>query len=229
MLTTLVIAESEDRKSKLVEKLIKLKVDSVAGSIGQDCMWVANGVKCIGDIKTPSDFMASYNDGRLHKQLFEEAGFKFILIEGAWSRDGGWTVGNKSHGWSWNAFDNARATLHLEGVFTALCHTTNQTSRRLAELYKWTENHIGVEFTGAWHRPEVKKPVKIRDVRRESQVGLLMHLPYCGQKKAEILVDTFGVLGTMDAVVNNIDILLSIPGLGKKTVDGWREYLIDNM
>jgi hypothetical protein len=83
-----------------------------------DLMWTCDGRNVAGDIKTGPDFIASYQDGRLHNQIKAmqdlDCVLQFIFLEGPLSTDGGYTVGDRQHGWDWKQFENAKLRIQLE-------------------------------------------------------------------------------------------------------------------
>ena len=228
----LIVETTEDRRKGLVSKLIKVYgVPAVAGSLPLDFAWTAQKLPVMGDSKTPSDLIASAKDGRLHEQMqvaTDAGGLAFIFLIGEWSIDGGWTVGQREHSWTWDAFDDLLVSLQCEGV--KIIHVPNEEAvpRRLATFYRWTER----ENHGSWHRSPVLLPpaYDYADEDFRSKVGLVMHLPGCGPTKAEALLRRYGLATTLGISVDELDRAterwLAVKGIGPKLVSKWREYLL---
>jgi len=160
-LSPIMIAANEERKrkkfdgQKIADALKAYNVPAMP-SIHQpiDILWYVDGQCVAADCKTVEDFIASYQDGRLHDQITAmqnmQCKFFFLLIEGdPWSEDGGFNVGG-SHGWTWDAFDDAIFDVQVYGgVQIVRSPSKEQTPRRLAALWRWT----GKDEAASWHSP----------------------------------------------------------------------------
>lgn len=226
-LSPIVIETHENAKTDLAARLGRLNLKTVVGPLAVDLAWTASGRSVMGDNKTPSDLIASVQDGRLHKQMeaAKAADIRFVNIEGSWSRDG-MTVGQAGHAWTWEAFNNLVASLQVEGIVVLHSPSQEETPRVLKAFYEWTDRDHG-----SWHQPERFFPTKADYADKDFylKVGMLMHLPDCGQKRAEALINAYGmrgVLGIAD-LTEAKERWLAIKGIGPKLANKWYDFLSD--
>ena len=237
------IAEDQDRRStkdfgtSLVERLKRENVPAVTSKyLAFDVFWTIDDSCAAGDLKKVQDFIDSYTDGRLHKQIGAmtdmKSKFPFLCIEGQWSRDGH-IVGDNKHGWTWDGFDNALADVQLfGGVKLIHSYSPESTVKRLADLWRWT----GKDKAASWHSPvpveaysDYKQGVIFYDETFRNQVGTIMHWPGCGLVTANTLrenfsfMDVFGI--TEEGLTEAIKRWKSIKGIGPKSVAAWEAFI----
>jgi hypothetical protein len=230
--------ERESRHTNLVEQLSRYNVPALQ-ALHQpvDLLWVVDGRPVFGELKTPVDLIASYQDGRLHNQVMAMLEVSpllaFVCIEGSWSDDGDMVGGE--HGWAWDAFDNAVLRLQMDGIKIIHSPSTGEkTVRRIAALWKWTRDSI--DKVGSYHSPTAieafnvpDKNIWFYDATVRSHAGMLMHLPDCGIVTAHALRDAhplMDILGiTEEGLARAKRIWVTTKGIGKKTIAKWEEYL----
>jgi hypothetical protein len=110
--------------------------------------------------------MSSYTDGRLHSQIttMQNAGCWFyglMLIGDPTSQDGGFTVGDGTHSWSWTGFDDAVLDVQvMGGVKIIRAPSKDLLAKRIAGLWAWS----GKDEFACWEvasmalRPSYDKP-----------------------------------------------------------------------
>ena len=228
------IADDEARRHNLVEELHRLNIQAVpSSSIPFDYLWMVDGKTVAGERKSIGDFIASYGDERLHNQISAmhdlQAVFKFILIEGVWSKDG-MTILNQS--WTWDQFDNALLSIECDDVKVVHSFSEATTPRRLASVYKWTMK----DDPGSWHDPmaiipanDFKQGVIFFDKTYRNHIGTLMHIQGVGAKVADDLLTQFAfkdILGIEEAGLQQaIKRWKSVKGIGPKTVKAFEEWV----
>lgn len=226
----IVIAKDEERHNGLIERLKLYDVLGVPGGIPVDYAWAAHGVPIMGDNKTPQDLIASALDGRLHNQIQamkEAKALGFILVEGEWSQDGGHTVGDVTHGWTWDQFDNLLFSLQTEGILVAHVVAEALTPKRLASLYTWTTK----DRRGSWHTPVPLLPPAqdFFDKEYRKRVGMMMSLPSMGADRASKLVHGYGLMGALGITEEGLATAkkrwLEQKGIGSKLADTWEAWL----
>jgi ERCC4-type nuclease len=217
------VAPDEDRNHNTVEALLKLNQPAKALHIPVDYAWQGE-IPVMGERKTPDDLIASANDGRLAKQIDAmQESYGFILLEGQWSFDGGWTVGR----WTWDQFMNLLQSIQSKGVKIDLSPNKEMTPRRLVALYKWSQK----EEHDSWRRPLVAMPPAEDYLDRDyrGKIGMLMHLPDCGEKKANVLMESFGLMGTLGITEEGLTEAsgrwATIKGIGPKLTKKWEEWI----
>ena len=156
--TPLLVAADQDDESHIVAALCGLNVPAVRSEshLPVDYVWTIDGRPYMGDNKTPSDLIASAEDGRLFQQVWDmqQAGCAemFILIEGEWSFDNGYNVGNPKHPWSWEEFDALCQSLYERcGVTIVHSARKERTPFRLKALYKRSYEEKG--DVASWQLP----------------------------------------------------------------------------
>ena len=239
-LSTIAIDANEDQKPvvgdtrrNLVQQLVTLGAPATrVPSMPIDVAWSSGGQPCMFDLKTPEDFIASSQDGRLHYQMesMQRADCMVygFVIEGRWGNDGV-TIGHGPHAWSWNRFDDLVLSVQCEGACIVHVADAARTASRLYDLYKWT----GKAAHGSWHRPAKSSPVlreKYADRSYRKHVESLMNLlPDMGEKRANMLLDTYAfmdILGiTEDGLAEAAVRWQAVRGIGPKVVGVWDSYL----
>lgn len=241
-LSTISIDANEDQKivdevtkaqRNLVQQLRNIGVNAQrVPSLPVDVVWSVDGRSCMFDLKTPDDFIASAQDGRLHQQMTDMQRANCLvygfIIEGRWSQDDE-TIGYGTHAWSWDRFDNLVMSVECEGAKILHSPRVERTARRIHSVYVWT----GKSATGSWHAPVKPAPTLHeryidRSYRKhiESLMGLL---PDMGEKRANLLLDTYSfmdVLGiTEDGLREASARWRSVRGIGDGLVRNWEAYL----
>lgn len=223
---TLIVAKDEDRHTGMVESLSRLNVPARAGDIPVDYLWVSNrGLTWSGDNKTVPDLIASVGDGRLHNQtqfMKRTGGMGFLLIEGYH------TDGYMVDKWTHEAFWDLLQSLQCEGIHVDMSAGEKYTPKRLAALYNWSNK----KEVGSWHQPVVLMPPVegFLDEEYRSKVGMLMHLPGMGPKRAEELLRAYGLMGTLGMNYEGVQIAQdrwkAVKGIGPKLAERWRKYFV---
>lgn len=231
--TPIIVAKDQDDRTGLVETLIKrYNTPAIRAGVGElpvDVVWSALGTPIMGDLKKPEDLIKSALDGRLHEQtqaMKDAKALGFLLIEGQWSKDG-ISVGYKDYAWTWDQFCNLLMSIQAENIKLDFSFNAEHSARRLAALYKWTEK----EKRGSWHEPAKLLPPSrnFLDKGYRNQVGMLMHLPLMGAERAELLMDSFGFMGSLGITDEGLrqaaDNWKKLKGVGKKLPIQWEEFL----
>lgn len=239
-LSTLLVDSKENNKlvqnhrRYLVQQLQAIGVPAQeARNLGMDVYWSVGGRACMFDLKTPSDLIASVNDGRLHDQITRAQNLDCmlygILIEGRVSEDGV-MVGYGPHAWSFERFDNLLLTLQEEGARVVYATTPERTAARLKALY-----HYSAKTThGSYHTPSPNRELRnlYTDKTYRRQVEMLMSLPEMGEVRANELLDRWpltAILGiTPDGLEEAKVRWASVRGIGPKTVAAWERFLLDD-
>lgn len=242
-LSPVIVALDQDqvdkkRRYSLTEKLKTFNVPAVAGMhIPVDLMWTVDGIPVLFDIKKVSDFIASYCDGRIFKQVtaMQNSGCAYFgfLIEDDESQDPHMVGG--LHGWQWDAFDDAVLDVQIySGAKIVRSPGEQWTPRRVAALWRWS----GKDRTSSWMAPVPieanndwthNPPVIFYDETFRSQVGLIMHLPGMGLVTANDLREKhkfMEILGiTEEGLASAKQLWLSTKGIGTKKVNAWEHYI----
>lgn len=219
-------------KLMLPEKLTAEGVPAVYKTIPVDLEWLVDGKPVMYDIKTPSDLIASAEDGRLHSQMEsmksrECVDFGF-LVYGTESFDGV-TVGYAKHAWPLERYDNLKWSLQQEGA--SIVHARdNRLVQRIAGMYK----RLGRESTGSWHAPTPHRNLSNRytDKTYRTQVELLMGLPGMGEKRANDLLDRWPIMDILGITPEGLGLAharwMKVPGIGAKLGAGWEAFLLED-
>lgn len=223
------------QRRNLVDAMEKLGVPvtrSVA-PLPVDLMWSIDGEPSMWDLKTAHDFIASAEDGRLHKQLkaMEDRGCSLygFIIEDEVSHDGV-TVGYGTHAWTIERFDNLIVSLECEGAKVARSWGGNaRTPARIAALYRWSAK---VE-RASWRRP-VRPSYSLNrlygDDRLRNTVEFFMAMfPRVGEEKVMALLDKYTVaelLGsTEEGIASARGKWMAEKGIGRTLADTWESRL----
>jgi ERCC4-type nuclease len=240
-LSPVIVAQDQDhidkkRRYSLVTELKKFNVPSnTSTSIAVDLFWTVDGDVCMFDIKKTKDFIDSYTDGRIYKQItaMKEANAKYwgFLIEDEDDTNPNF-VGGK-HGWSWDAFDDAVYDVQVFGGANIVRSPGEKyTPRRVAALWRWT----GKDRASGWAAPvpeeatsDFKRGIIFFDESYRSQVGTLMHLPGCGLITANDLREQYSfmeLLGiTEEGLERAQELWAAVRGVGKKKVEAWLRFI----
>ena len=220
----------------LIKSLTALNVPCItADNLPVDYVWIIDGRSYMGDNKKVPDLIGSSESGHLHKQVtsMESAVDRFILLEGEWTWDNGYNVGNADHSWSWEAFDSLLESLQEEGIKIVHSFSATRTPYRLKALY----NRSQKENRGSWHEPVKSRPsndpkndIWFYDARYRNQIGALITLfDDCGVPTADKMrgqysfMDLLGI--TEEGLQRAKDIWTTIPRVGKKKIEMWEEAI----
>lgn len=229
-----VVNPAQLQRRHLVEAMEKLglPVTRCDTALPVDLMWSVDGEPCMWDLKTPHDFIASAEDGRLHKQLkaMEDRGCTLygFIIEGAPSTDG-ITVGYGTHAWAVERFDNLVLSIQCEGAKVVRSEGQERTPTRLASLYRWS----GKVERASWRRP-VKPSYSMNklygDDRLRNTVEFFMGMfPRIGEDKVMALLDKWTVADLLGATDEGIaaarEKWLAERGIGRTLADAWEARL----
>lgn len=240
-LSSILVVSGEDQKvvdhvtNRRRELVAQLQLLGAAanriGTMAVDVAWAAAGRPCMWDLKTPEDFMASAQDGRLHYQMeamrkADPLLFGFV-IEGSWGADGV-VIGYGPHAWSWERFDNLVLSVQCEGAKIIHSSSPTNSARRLFSLYQWT----GKTETGSWHAPSKPAPVlhdRYTDLDYRKHVEALMANPGLGEKRANDLLDRYSYMDILGITEDGLRTALhrweGVPGIGKKIVAQTEQFL----
>ncbi len=245
----IIVAQDQDqvdkkRRYSLTTELAAFNVPSYPGlHIPVDLFWTVDGKPVEFDIKKVSDFIASYQDGRIYKQInaMKEAGCAYygFLIEEERDDEDEYTsptmVGGLKHGWDWDSFDAAVLDVQIYGgCVIARSPGERYTPRRVAALWRWS----GKDRTSAWAAPVpieatndfTRSPhIIFYDETYRSQVGTLMHLPGMGLvtandlKEKHTFMELLGI--TEDGLAAAKAIWESTKGIGPKKMQAWLDWI----
>lgn len=224
-----VVDRAAQIRRRLVAQLEQLGVPVTQCEVPMpvDLMWSIDGEPCMWDLKTSQDFIASAEDGRLHKQMqaMEEKGcalYGFVL-EDEISLDGGVTVGYGSHAWAAERFDNLVLSLQCEGAKVVRSLSSQRTAARIAALYRWS----GKAERASWRRPQAPSYSLSRlygDKAYRAAVEALMALyPGCGEERAVRMLERY----TLRELVGEgaEERWKTVPGIGPKLTETWARVL----
>ena len=227
------VAADEDRSTHIVSALAGYNVPAVAvNDLPVDYMWTVDGLPVMGDRKTPADLIASAQDGRLFDQILsmQERGANpyFILVEltsGMDSLDGGYTVGYNAHAWGFDDYEDLIFSVQVVGgAKVTRSPTAALTPRRLAALWRWLDK----TEKGSWRAPVIPRPSEPIYFDREyrSKVAMLMTLPLCGEKKANLIKEelTLAEFFSMDLETATAR-WKTFKGVGPKIINEWIRFL----
>ena len=242
--TPLLVAADQDDESHIVAALCSLNVPAVRSEshLPVDYVWTIDGRPYMGDNKTPQDLIASAEDGRLFQQVWDmqQAGCveMFILIEGEWSFDNGYNVGNPKHPWSWEEFDALCQSLY-ERCGVTIIHSARKerTPFRLKALYKRSYEEKG--DVASWQLPVKAKPpsdlkrtppIILADRGYRAQIGAIITLfDGCGVPTADAMRNRFTFMEILGITEEGIErargLWRSMPNVGDKKVHTWEERL----
>lgn len=221
-----------DTKSRrdLVKQLDRIGIPVVQceAAMPVDVMWSIDGEPCMWDLKTSQDFIASAEDGRLHKQMqaMEEKGCSLygFVLEDEISRDGGITVGYGTHAWAAERFDNLVLSIQCEGAKVVRSLAPQRTATRLAALYRWS----GKVERASWRRPMAPSYSLNRlygnKAYRSAVEGLMALLPGCGEERAVALLQHFTLAEILDPVGGPTR-WPTVRGIGKTLSEAWQRKL----
>lgn len=179
---------------------------------GMDVMWSSPSLGTCGvQRKEIRDLVSSLGDGRLAKELGQMngvEGIKALLVEGrgSWTNDG-WFVDRyvKFHQ---KALVGVLASVQNRGVWCFQTKDVDETKKWIRWLMDWSnkERHDGL----------MSRPGPMWTSTKDWQVHLLTSLPGVGVKRAEAILDHLGMPLRLSVSKEQ---LLSVPGLGKGTVE----------
>lgn len=230
--STILVPGNEDSKSDLVARLKAEGVPAQRISTGEvDVTWTVDGEYICFDLKTPTDLIASADDGRLHSQSEAMKKRNPILwgyiIEGRQVSTDGYTVGYGPHAWSINRYENLVLSLQAEGATILHSEGQSRTAERIKSIYRWTEK----DSHGTIHkavRPAFTLDNGPADPGLRAHIQALMTWPGMGQKRAEALLDRYTWIELNGATREGLQVAqerwVSTPGIGKVLADRWAKF-----
>lgn len=218
-----------EKAAELRKKLVPLNTPVEFSTLPVDCVWTAPVGLIMLDFKTPSDLIASVNDGRLSTQsetmqAKHPARWGFF-IEHQPGEDG-ITLGHGTHAWNVERFDNLCCSIAEDGgvVIHAAPHRAAQ---RLQAYYLRSLR----TQTATWKEPNPHKGLNnpYTDLTYRAQVEMLMCLPGIGEQKANDLLDRWPLVDLLGIDPTKLEWALEnwgrVKGLGKKTISQVRNFI----
>lgn len=233
--TPVIVSEEQDRQHDLVRMISMYNAPAMQakkGLVKVDINWAVDGEPIMFDIKTPKDLIDSVSDGRLHAQLksMKDAGCRLagFFITGAWS---------ESCGRDEDTYENQILRLELEGAKVTRCENPFHAGRRVASLWRWTQNNMNQ--IASFHAPESimpsndhtkTPPLIFFDETFRSQVGAIMHIPGVGPTTANQLRENHPFMSIWGITEDGLlrakeEVWLPTKGVGKKTLDAFDRYV----
>lgn len=216
---SIIVAPDEDRRTGIVQELVDLGVPATTGTIDTDYLWAVGAEIYVGERKTPTDLIASVNDGRLREQAEVMAGhYGFILLDGVPLG----SVGFQDHAWTWDAFDNLCASLQEQGI--VIYRTVGHLAERLASIW-----HRSARLDkNSWRRvalPQTAAEYADKDYYNLVRAYMaLLHGYGCGEQRANDLAKAFGLggLGVTEVGLQEArQKWTQIKGIGQKLANEW--------
>ena len=226
-----VVSKEAQRRRELVAALDLIGVPTTqSNGLAVDVMWTIDVTPSMWDLKTSKDFIASAEDGRLHRQLqaMEERGcvlYGFVL-EDEISLDGGVTVGYGTHAWTAERFDNLLLSVQCQGAKVVRSLSPDRTPQRLASLYRWS----GKADVASWRKPVAPTYSLTRlygDKEYRGAVEALMaFFPGCGEERAVRLLAQFSLAEVLGSHPEEAaERWKSVHGVGTKLTAAWEGRL----
>lgn len=181
---------------------------------GVDFLWRSQGRWWGVQRKQLNDLLASFDDGRLSKEIAQmraAIAMPHLVIEGRIASDNSGML--MKDGWgrpvSLSSLRSRVLTIGYEGVHVSYTRDIRATASLVVDAYVWSRR--------ANHSTAKTRPKPTNDwgklSNKEYQAHLLQGLPGVGPGLAEAIIDTLGFPLALTATVED---LLRVPGLGEK-------------
>lgn len=216
------LREPEDLRKKLEKLLFMAEIPSSSTmlEIGD---FVIEGKKRVAiERKTIHDLLTSVSSGRLQDQIYRLTtdGMDVIIlgIEGSMvSDENGYVVdkNNRPSGWKWTNILGILTTVSALGVIIHWVPETQYAEYIFSQVQYWDKDkHSSIRIA-----PVFPSGNTVYDGKKR----VLMSLPGIAEDLAERALSMYSV----KEIVDNPDILIKVPGIGKKKVQAVKEILND--
>lgn len=209
---TIFVAPSERHPAL---KAIASKISNLPEQYGCDIIWRAHDEWWGIQRKEIKDFIASYIDGRLAKEVGQMRGnlsLPIVCIEGKinWSIEGHLMLSNYGQKVSRQQYHGMLFSLGYEGVTVMYSKDQEETADLALDLAHWSqkESHVGLQ-----RRPgATANAVWGKASNRDWALHLLQGFPGIGPGVAADIIDHFGKVPLQWNVT--VSELLKVPGIG---------------
>lgn len=214
------------------KKFLELSPNSIPSSqpeeVGADILaYTSRGKLGVQRKHVPDDFIASFEDGRLSKELpalRESVTFPVLLLEGdfIYNKMDLLMVGGRESRYTKTQVRNIlRSIRYVQGIDVERSADIEDTVAVVNELVGWIEAE---KHDSLYSRPSIRSEWGVAS-RVERQLHFLQGFPGVGVNTARKILDRFGSLGRVVKLVPTDAELMEVDGLGKSRISKIKEVL----
>jgi len=188
--------------------------DSLCEKHGADFMMFSKHGTILVQRKTPDDFIASIQDGRLSREIssmIDSSQYRFLLIEGRfrYSKTDNYVSGHRKTRWKREGIEKQKMTISSNGVIIVESYDLKDTPNVLEWIFEWVDKGF---HTSLGSRPSLK-PKTFYATTTEEVMYFYQGIPHISVKLSILLRDVYPIPSLLYKAT--VDDLLKLKGIGK--------------